>query len=249
MEAPARRLLILPISPWSERARWALDHHGLAYKTEIHTPLFGESRLRRLAGPARERATVPILRVGDQVLADSWDIAQYAEREGRGAPLLPPGLEPEIRRWTTLADELMGEGRALVTGAILSSPAALDETLPRAVPRWLRPLLRPVTRYVTAWFARKYRFSLDDLALSRERVRDRLVQIRAGLGGRATLLETFSYADIAVATSLQGVSPVNSPTIRLGPALRQAWTQPELAAEFADLIAWRDGLYAAHRGR
>lgn len=36
-------------------------------------------------------------------------------------------------------------------------------------------------------------------------------------------------------------------SIRLGPATRAVWTQPALAAEFADLLAWRDGLYAAHR--
>jgi glutathione S-transferase len=33
----------------------------------------------------------------------------------------------------------------------------------------------------------------------------------------------------------------------VGPRTREAWTQPELAREFADVLAWRDAVYAKHR--
>ena len=33
------RLVFLSISPWSERARWALDHHGIDYELVAHVPL------------------------------------------------------------------------------------------------------------------------------------------------------------------------------------------------------------------
>jgi hypothetical protein len=44
------------------------------------------------------------------------------------------------------------------------------------------------------------------------------------------------------------VEPVQHPRIVLLPALRQAWTAAPLVGEFADLLAWRDGLYASARG-
>ena len=49
------------------------------------------------------------------------------------------------------------------------------------------------------------------------------------------------------ATMLQGVQPVADEYIRLGPATRSVWTQPALAAEFPELLAWRDALYRQHR--
>jgi glutathione S-transferase len=52
-----------------------------------------------------------------------------------------------------------------------------------------------------------------------------------------------------MAVLLQAVAPVADRYIRLGPATRQVWSQPELAAEFADLIAWRDTLYERHRAK
>ena len=57
----------------------------------------------------------------------------------------------------------------------------------------------------------------------------------------------FSYADVIMASLLQGVAPVADRYIRLGPATRAAWTQLELARANADLIAWRDRLYEHHR--
>lgn len=249
-ETIGRRLVVLPISPWSERARWALDHHGLGYKTLIHEPLVGERRLRKLVGTARPRATVPVLLAGAEVLTESWDIARYADREGRGSRLIPPEHEAEIKEWSRFADQTMEAERGLVTLALQSSREAQLEGVPRGVPRVLRPLLLPVTRYAMGWFGRKYGVRKEDAASYREQVRASLQKLRAALSLRSPyLLGTFTYADIVAATSLQGVVPVDGAYIRLGPGMRAVWTQPELAAEFSDLIAWRDQIYAQHRRR
>ena len=248
MDPTPRTLLHLHVSPWSERARWVLDHHRLPYRKEVHLPFFGERRLRRLVGPKAGRATVPILIAGGQVLTDSWDIAVYADHEGAGAPLLPATLEPEIRRWNDRADALMEVGRALITASLIASPRARDEALPPAVPRWIRPLLRPITGYVMAWFARKYALALGDGAAQRAALREALLELRAAIPKELPyLLGAFSYADIAVATSLQGISPVADRHLRLGPATRAAWTDTALAEEFPDLLAWRDQIYDQHR--
>lgn len=248
MPQPTRRLVALRISPWSERVRWALDHHALAYETVEHVPFLGERRLRRLVGPAQKRATVPVLRAGEQLFTDSWDIARYADREGAGPRLLPAEHEGELRTWNQRADALMEASRGLVTAAMLASPEALDENLGPGVPRWMRPLLRPVARHGMRWFARKYGLRAEDAPEHLAVVRSALGVLRAALSQRGPyLLGSFSYADIVMATSLQGVSPVRDQSIRLGPGMRQAWTCEELAAEFPDLLEWRDRLYAQHR--
>src|SRR5579862_5425480 len=101
--AVSPKLVVLSYSPWSERARWALDHHGLTYRTVQHTPFIGERRLRRLTGGRQGRATVPVLIDGDTLLTDSWDIALYADQLGPAAKLIPAGRESEVRTWVDLA--------------------------------------------------------------------------------------------------------------------------------------------------
>ena len=255
MTEPARRLVSLKVSPWSERAKWALDHHGLAYQKIEHVPFLGERRLRRLVGREGGRVTVPVLVVGEEKLTSSWDIALYADREGRGEPLFG-ARQSEIRAWNDLVDRTLEAGRALVSAALLASPEALDETLPRDVPSWLRPVLRPLTRYGTRWFARKYQLDLHDLQTPLGIIRATLEQVRSALalGSISTprppyLLGTFSYADIVVATLLQGTAPVADEYLRLGPATRHAWTKAELARDFSDIVAWRDEIYAKHRAK
>ena len=242
-----RTLVVLSYSPWSERARWVLDHHGLSYRLQQHAPFLGERKLRRIVGPGVARPTVPVLIADGQTLMDSWDIALYADRVGTAEKLIPADLEAEIRRSNERVERAMVEGRALVVAGLLSSNRALDETLPPGIPGFLRPLLRPITRYGTAWFGRKYALDLEALSSAREAIAGALDAFRARLGDKPYLFDRFSYADIVLCSMLQGITPVDDRYVRLGPGQRQVWTQPELARDYADLLAWRDRTYAAQR--
>ena len=242
------RLVQLSYSPWSERARWGLDHHRIAYRTAEHVPFLGELGLRRIVGDRKAKATVPVLIDGDNVLVESWDIVTYADGRGSGSQLIPASLESEIRASVALADEACKEGRALVLASLLASPAAQDESLTLPVPQVVKPAMRPVTRFALSWFARKYGSRIDALPQARAALRVLLDKVRARLGASRYVLGQFTYADIAIATCLQGVSPVGNGYIRIGPATRRAWTLDDLAADYADLIRWRDQIYASHRG-
>jgi glutathione S-transferase len=59
------------------------------------------------------------------------------------------------------------------------------------------------------------------------------------------LLSAFSFADVAIAATLQVLRPHSGAD--LGPATREAWTNEPLARDFSDLLAWRDAVYAKHR--
>src|SRR5688572_23771052 len=86
-------------APWCEKARWALDHHGIPYREREHVPLVGELALRIAARRASGPVTVPLLVDGDAVLMDSVAIARRAEAHGRGAPLFPPAHGRAIDAW------------------------------------------------------------------------------------------------------------------------------------------------------
>ena len=241
------RLVYLPVSPWSERARWALDHHQLAYQPIVHTPFLGERRLRKLVGPDQPRATVPVLLTGTHTITDSWDIALYADREGHGTRLIPEAREAEVQKWNQLSSDTMAAGRALVAGALLASGGALDETLPPSVPWFIRRAMRPMSRHGTRWFIKKY-----DLDPGNPRhiaqYQKALAALRSAVNVSAPyLLGSFSYADIAMAVTLQAIAPVPDHYIPLGPATRKTWQQPLLAADYPDVLAWRDLIYERHR--
>ena len=240
-------LTALPNSPWSEKARWALDHHRIDYLEEVYTPLLSEPALRWRLRRARGRVTVPILFAGGEAYTDSTDIAEYAERRGSGAPLFRRGLERDIARWIEVGDAAMSAGRALVSSRVAGDPQAQSEVLPDLIPRPLRRPLGPVARVGVHYLRKKYRAG-DDEHRSRDQLRVALLELRAALAdGRRYLLGDFSYADIAMAAALQFVCPVADQYIPLGPASRRAWTDLDLAGELTDLIEWRDQLYGERR--
>ena len=85
--AAVLRLVTIPISPFCEKARWALDRAGLAYREERHVQ--GPSVVAaRLAGGG---LTTPVLVAPDCVLGESEDILRYADRSLPAADRLFPG--------------------------------------------------------------------------------------------------------------------------------------------------------------
>ncbi len=149
-----------------------------------------------------------------------------------------------IRGWVTVADDAAAVGRSLVLSALLTNGAALDENLPPVVPRWLRPALRPVTRNLTMKFVRKYDLRLEEGEAHTRALRLALDRLRVALAASSPYLQgAFSFADIAMATLGPGnLSGLRSLREDVGPATRVTWTQAPLAAEYADLVAWRDEL-------
>jgi glutathione S-transferase len=245
--ADERRLVVLTYSPWSLRARWALEHHGLSYELVRHEPFLGERKLRRIVGNGPTRATVPVLVSREGVITESWDIARYADEHGSGTKLLPDEHVAAIGELTSVANAAMEYGRALIVRALLESDRALEEQLPGYVPAWARPSLRFVARYGTTWFGRKYAANTADSETPRQALRSALRTFRERLHGRPYLFGAFTYADIVLCSILQSIRPPDERYLRLGPASRSVWTQPELAREFEDLLAWRDALYETER--
>lgn len=235
MTAPT--LYAIHYSPWSLRAKWALEHHRIDFQYREHTPLLGEWALRRRGRGVKGPVTVPMLVLPDRVLSDSWDIICHADRHGHGDSLHTD--DPEVAHWARRLEPAYDAARRRATQKSMESNAALTEAAAAVVPRAMAGLLRPVAALGARFIARKYQFdpkATDTQGLLAEALED----IRAALDGGPFITDSFSAADIVAASLITAVRPHAQAS--LGPAMRAVWTDEGLAERFSDLVAWRDTL-------
>ena len=238
----ANILYTMPYSAWSERARFALLHHRWDFEEREHIPIVGELALQVRARRFFGRVTVPLLLVDGQAIIDSLAIAEHVDRNGTGSRLFPEPQRAAIHAFNVQLEPAFEAVRArALQSALADDEAALD-----LVPPALRPLpfARTSGRLGARFVAWKHPTPSDGL---QERMRAALVLVREALGGRDYVYGELSYADIIASTAVQLVAPVSDAYIRLGLVKRRTWADAALAAEFSDLVAWRDALYAKHR--
>ncbi len=239
-------LYALYYSPWSERARWGLDYCGLEYRYHEHIPFLGERSLRRRARPlGQKKVTAPLLVTGDQVVMDSFEILKHVDAAAEASALFadPAAME----RWNEAVKKGLAAGRSRTVGRYLQDPEALREGAMAVSPKFLAGLFRPLAAHSVKYLRRKYAMDGDEAAHEAD-LRAALQTLRDGLNGQDYLVGgAFSAADIVATSLLQFVQPVKARHMRLPPATRTAWSFDELAKDFADLVAWRDAMYARHR--
>lgn len=233
-------------SPWTLRARWALEHHGIRFTYREHVPLLGEPLLRVRARARGDRATVPLLVNGAQRIDDSLAIMRHADAIGSGGAL---GVdEPAVAAWADRLEPCLQAMRVRVTRRTLRDAGALKEAASVAAPGMLAGMLRPVAARGARYIARKYGFDADanEDEEARATIARGLDAIRSALGEKAYIETTFSAADIMAVTCLQGVQPAAA-LVRLGEATRRVWQDDELAQRYSDLLQWRDAVLEKHR--
>jgi glutathione S-transferase len=100
-------LITIPISHYCEKARWALDRAGVAYRERPHLQLIHRLAVRRAGG----NGTAPVLVCGELVLAESADIVDHADsRAPADRRLFPddPSAAAEVRELERRFDEGLG---------------------------------------------------------------------------------------------------------------------------------------------
>lgn len=246
------QLWSLPYSPWSEKAKWALDDSGVKYTRRRYDPLLGEPAMRWRTGRWRGRVTVPVLQTEAGYLTDSFEIARWAAAQAPGSTLMPEAELAKIREYNDLSERGLAAGRAPALARLLDHEAGLRDMVPKGV-RKLGGLATKIAAQGVRRTLRKYASTVDgdatrELVAVLDRLRRDLAASSAHTNGVAHLLPAFSYADVAMAQVLAFVDPPRT-HLRVTDATRTSFRDPELATRYADLLEWRDGLYRELRDR
>lgn len=235
-------------SPWSEKARWALDHAGVAFVEVAYTPLLSEAAFRFKRGGLTGAVSIPTLLGAGEPISDSLRIARWADGQGDGT-LFPEAHIEEIEEWNYRCEAALAAGRILATRRVAGSEAARREALPAPMRGALYPFFAPLADVGIAFLTRKYGFAEASSEAAEQALRKTLEAGRSAIGREDghPIGGRFTFADIALASSLHFVSPHAS--LQMGEATRACFTHPALAQEFSDLLAWREACYEAHRRR
>lgn len=211
------RLVTIPISHFCEKARWALERAGIAFREEGHLQVLHYWAARR-AGGGR---TVPVLVTGDGVLQESTDILRWADRRlAEPDRLFPSDGDPRVLRSVASFEDYGADTRLWAYRHFLASPRLALRYGPVGVPaiqRLVFPLFLPVM--AAAIFAR-YRIGKQAAAAAESRFLSVLDGVARRLSdGRPFLLgDRFTAADLtfaALSAPLALPSSYGSPIARL----------------------------------
>ena len=149
------RLVTIPISHYCEKARWALERAGIAYREERHVQGIHRIASRRAGGVG----TVPVLVTPDGALGESEEILTWVDAQ------LPPErrLFPaegadrdEVSRLSRRFDERLGPAsRRLIYVHMLGHPDLMLRFNNEGVPRWEDRALRLGWPLAARWARRE----------------------------------------------------------------------------------------------
>jgi glutathione S-transferase len=191
------RLITIPVSHYSEKARWALDYLQIPFQELAHMPPFHRGATKKHGG-----TTVPILLTDTIAINDSTDILRYLDTLYPGK-LYP--VEPELQALATELETLFNQTLGVYTRRWGYSHALTSELIyPRwtlGVPFWeklLFPMIFPKIQSIVRSGLNITTTSAVESYLEIETVFDRVTQILAD--GRKYLLgDNFSAIDLTFA--------------------------------------------------
>jgi glutathione S-transferase len=242
------------ISHFCEKARWALDWHGIPYEEVCWPPGPHIVFLRRLGAP---KSTLPLLADGTNLVQGSVEILDWCQARDPGGPrsLVPADAQAaaEARAIEARADEGFGiqvrrlsYAETLPRHAHLFRPALLKCTRPYH--QVLGTLVWPITRRL---MIRAMKLDPSEAPKSRARVEEELDWLDGLLGdGREYLAgDRFSRADLSVASLLAPFArPPELPRFHDLP-LPEALQRDERRWHARPAMHWVRRQYERHRRR
>lgn len=194
-------LITIPVSHYCEKARWALDRIGAAYREEPHAPIF---HYRRSRGAGGER-TVPVLVTDLGVFPDSTEILKFlGSRHADAWQPYPEDstLREEVEELEEFFDTKLGpHTRRAAYFHVLPEKKLFLETALRGVSAWERTLF-PIMRPAVCWLMRRgMNITAESAERSLGKVREvfAAVSVRLADGRQFLVGEAFSAADLTFA--------------------------------------------------
>ncbi|MDX2229391.1 MAG: glutathione S-transferase family protein [Leptolyngbyaceae cyanobacterium bins.349] len=236
------------MSHYAEKVRLILDYKGLEYRKIEVTPGLGQMELVRMSGQRQ----VPVLKDGNEVIADSTAIAEYLERAYPEKPIIP--TDPKLRGLTLLmeqwADESIGlNARKCLVGTFGQDPTFRTAVLPPDTPDFLKSLVGSVPGDLLSALGYGVGFSPDAIKAGKEAIKRDLTALCFILSAQPYLVtDQPTLADFAVAALTMYVKFPEGNYLNIPNALKGKGT-PGIAdiGTFEPFFNWRNQLYADFR--
>jgi glutathione S-transferase len=136
------RLVTIPISHYCEKARWALERAGIAYREERHIQGIHMFMAKRAGGGI----TTPVLVTPERSIGESEDILHWVDERTPAEHRLFPPADPERDEVLAISRRLDAElgptGRRHIYVHLLPQRELLLAFNNEGVPRWEDRLLR-----------------------------------------------------------------------------------------------------------
>ena len=244
-------LFLFPISHYCEKARWALDHHGIEYRVERLAPGPHAIRMKRLGA---EGSSVPLLKGPGVHVQGSALVVDWCDAQGSAARCLTPDAHAEAARaLEARADRELGVQirRHAYSEAVPVAPGPLRRRMRGglSVGQALAfSVMWPAVRGMMIRGMDLGRAQREDARGRIERELDWLDELLSD-GRRYLVGDGFTRADLAVASLL---SPIADPPER--PDRGERLPTPAVNAAVdgwreRPAIRWARSIYAAHRVR
>ncbi|HUA02692.1 MAG TPA: glutathione S-transferase family protein [Solirubrobacteraceae bacterium] len=238
----------LPVSHYSEKVRWALDHKQIAHDRRaliggLHIPI-------ALMITRGHSYTLPILELGGRIIGDSTEIIAALEEAHPQHPLYPedPGERQRALALEDWFDHHLGPDiRRYVFHALRGDQALFDELAASQIPPAVRRYRRVAGAYGRTFTGVRYRTASNkqaDEAL--KGVTAAFDRLESELGDRQYLAgDRFTVADLTAASLFYPlVLPPEGPLqMALPPAIAEI--HPSLSRRRGYL--WVEQMFARHR--
>jgi len=244
-------LYVFAISHYCEKARWALDHHGVDYELRHLAPGFHVQVAQQLGAAG---SSLPLLACDDVVVQGSSAIVDWADSAVAGSPKrLGPdsGLEEECRALEQRLDDVAGVHvrRYYYSEAIVEHPESVRPIFTRDLGPAERQSLEERWEIVCRLMTGAMDLGREQWQESRRIVEGELDWLDGLLddGRRFLLGDRFSRADVTAASLLAPLAlPKEHPTygiLEVPPRARAdlaRWTE-------RPALAWVRRIYREHR--
>ncbi len=236
------RLVTIGFSHFCEKARWGLDHAGLAYEEEAHAPLLAWAAALSASGQRQ----VPILVPEDgRAVVGSSAILRWADAHATsGAPKLwPSDLDETLTRYVADLDRTLGPAaRRVAYYQLLPDHDLMRHVLARSARSWERSVTAAGHRAMAKAIRRGLRIDDAGYARSMAALERAFADAGARLEQTGRLVgDVFTAADVTFASLAGPVLFTPAVEERLCPYARLPASAREL---FERLRATRAGAYA-----
>ena len=210
----------IPVSHYSEKARWALEHKRIEHDRK--SPIPGAHMLYALGLTRGAHKTFPVLTLDGRNIGDSTAIIAALEDRWPERPLYPddPGERRRALELEDFFDEQLGpQIRLLVWHVLRTDRQRMEELGYKMMPPALRDsgFARAASaRFGSAWVQVRFRVASDDRAeAAKAKVAAALDRLEAELdGGEYLVGDSFTVADLTAASLLYPiVNPPEGPSI------------------------------------